>query len=119
LSFDSTIAEHRFGYGLSPNIAPPSSVAAMLKGVSGEDTAQTAFPISSFRDLQNARTLRLRFRDFARKSPNTAEGKAAGEKEQKILNDMRNTHEVWFVQWILRRITTRDAFRETSLLLFF
>ncbi|MGC1506019.1 MAG: DUF1800 domain-containing protein [Sulfitobacter sp.] len=112
MKFDPFLAEHRFGYGRSPSIAPPEDVGDMLAELQRADHAQAAFPIPPFRVLQDALALRIRFNSYARKNPDTAEGKAAGKKARQIVRDMGRDHSQWFVQTQLRRITTRHGFRE-------
>ena len=47
MPFTPEMAERRFGYGLSPQIVPPSSVAQMLSGLHGADVMAQAYPPSS------------------------------------------------------------------------
>lgn len=112
MPFDPTLAERRFGYGLSPLVAPVASVDAMLAGVSGPDVARSRYPIPAYRHLQDQFVLRRRFRQYARKHPDTAEGKAADAKLQQVAGVMRRDRAAWFAQGMLRRITTPSAFRE-------
>jgi uncharacterized protein (DUF1800 family) len=112
VSFDPFLAEHRFGYGPSPSVPPPENVAGMLAELGSVDHAQTRFPIPPFHVLQDALALRIRFNTYARKHPDTAEGKEALKKVRQILRDMRGEHSQWFVQTQLRRITARHGFRE-------
>jgi uncharacterized protein (DUF1800 family) len=112
LSFSPTLAERRFGFGLSPHVAQPQSVDAMLFGINGPDVMQEAHPLPNFRALQDKLVLRRRFRGFARKNPETAEGKEADQKQQAIYREARDDWTRWFVQLQRRRILTPHAFRE-------
>jgi len=112
LSFSPTLAERRFGFGLSPQIPAPQSVEAMLRGVAGVDQMLADHPLPSFRDLQDKLVLRRRFRGFARKNPDTDEGKAADKKQQEIYRTARDDWTRGFVQIQARRIQTPHAFRE-------
>lgn len=112
MRFDPFLAEHRFGYGPSPNITPPAGIAEMLSGVQGADEVKNTYPIPPFHVLQEAYALRRRFDSYARKHPETAEGKEAYEKSKEILRDMRRNHGKWFGQMQSRRITTRHGFFE-------
>ncbi|MBS0123874.1 DUF1800 domain-containing protein [Thetidibacter halocola] len=51
MPFDPQLAEMRFGCGLSPGVAPPDSVAAMLAGLSAPDSMAARFPVASFAAL--------------------------------------------------------------------
>ena len=88
MPFDPILAERRFGYGLSPVVPPVSDVAQMLAGVSGPDAAAQRFPIPPYRHLQDQFVLRRRFRQYARKHPDTAEGKAAEDKLRAVALSM-------------------------------
>ncbi|MGR3581385.1 MAG: hypothetical protein ACU0CV_17105 [Sagittula sp.] len=48
MSFDAVLAEKRFGCGLSPRIAPPADVAAMMSGLRAPDVMSERFPIEPF-----------------------------------------------------------------------
>ena len=84
----------------------------MLAGVSGPDAAAQRFPIPPYRHLQDQFVLRRRFRQYARKHPDTAEGKAAEDKLRAVAGEMRRDRAVWFAQAMQWRITTPAAFRE-------
>ncbi|MCX7560299.1 DUF1800 domain-containing protein [Sulfitobacter sp. F26204] len=112
MQFDPFLAEHRFGYGNSPRVAAATGIAEMLSTLTGEDAARTAFPIPPFRTFQEAYALRRRFYSYARKFPETSEGKEAFEKSRNILNDMRRDYGIWFTRTQLRRITLQQGFRE-------
>lgn len=112
MSFTPTLAERRFGYGLSASRAPVGSVDAMLEGVAGPDGMQQAYPLPNFRALQDKLVLRRRFRGYARKNPDTEEGKEADAKQQQIYRETRDDWTRWFLQIQRRRIATSHAFRE-------
>ena len=112
VNFDPFLAEHRFGYGPSTTVAPPENVADMVSELGRADHARSAFEIPPFQVLQDALALRIRFNSYARKHPDTAEGKEALKKARGILRDMRKEHSHWFVQTQLRRITATHGMRE-------
>lgn len=112
MTFTPEIAERRFGYGMSPKVAAPQSAADLLGELAGPDRAQAAYPLPPFRHVQDAIVLRRRFNSYARKRPDTAEGKAALEKSQEILRGIRRDNNKWFTQIMLRRITANQGFRE-------
>ena len=51
MGFDPELAEMRFGAGLSPRVAPPRDVAAMLGGLSAPDAMLERFPIEPFSEF--------------------------------------------------------------------
>jgi uncharacterized protein (DUF1800 family) len=106
------MAEQRFGYGRSTNVAAPADAREMLSLLAGTDFAQQQYPIPTYRDLQDALVLRRRFDSYARKNPETTEGKDARKKSQEILRNMRQEQGKWFAQLQLRRITGQQGFRE-------
>lgn len=112
MSFDPILAERRFGYGLSPVVAPPASIDQMLKGISGPDEVRARYPLPAYRHLQDQLVLKRRFRQFVRKSPDTAERKAAQDKVKQLENEMLWDRLEWFSHAMLRRIQSPAAFRE-------
>lgn len=112
MNFSPAFAERRFGYGLSPEIPAPQSVDAMLRGIAGIDQMRLDHPLPSFRDLQDKLVLRRRFRGFARKNPDTDEGKAADKKQQDIYRAARDDWTRGFLQIQARRMQTPHGFRE-------
>ncbi|MEM6305387.1 MAG: DUF1800 domain-containing protein [Pseudomonadota bacterium] len=112
MGFTPTLAERRFGYGLSPRVSPPHSVEEMLAALIGPDVMASQFPVGTFRDLQEQHLLFDRFRRHARSQGDSAAGKASREKAQEIRRAAAREHLQRFVQLQLRRIATPDAFRE-------
>ncbi|MGB3243971.1 MAG: DUF1800 domain-containing protein [Sulfitobacter sp.] len=112
MAFSPRIAEQRFGYGLSPLVAPPADIAQMLAGVAGPDRMQDRFGIDGFRDLQSQNVVFRRFIKQARDDAGTADGAAALEKQKAVLSQVRADYARWFAQFQLRRINTQDGFRE-------
>ncbi|SLN43227.1 hypothetical protein PSA7680_02162 [Pseudoruegeria aquimaris] len=84
--FDPETAAIRFGTGLSPQIAPPQSVTAMLDGLKGPDAMAARIPIAPFserldsfpayNELSKARTV-------ARKAGDSAAERAARDAQRK------------------------------------
>ncbi|MEO1777355.1 MAG: DUF1800 domain-containing protein [Pseudomonadota bacterium] len=110
--FDPQLAEIRFGYGLSPVVAAPSSVDAMLSALQAPDAMADRFPIEPFD------TFRLRMVEVAkaarerRKHRGTAKAEAA-KKRRNVLNaEARKDGLKWAGHVLLRRVWTPDAFRE-------
>lgn len=112
MSFDPHIAERRFGYGRSPDVPPPASVAAMMAALRERDATQKAYPLPPFRVLQDALVKRRRFYSFARKNPDTAKGKDALETARLIDKDVQQQRADWFVQLQMRRVRGQAVFGE-------
>ena len=75
MSFDPERAAIRFGCGLSPRIAPPTSVEDMLSRLSGPDHAAKAFPLPDYQtsvahhfDLRDARKAKRRAKTDAERN---------------------------------------------------
>ncbi|MDF1728714.1 MAG: DUF1800 domain-containing protein [Sulfitobacter sp.] len=112
MTFTSHLAERRFGYGPSPRLPGPESVAAMLATLTGPDAIAARLPQPTYRALQDALVLRRRFRGFARKNPETEEGKEADARQREIY---AQAEEAWLgtvATTLARRAGTVDAFRE-------
>lgn len=112
MSFDPILAERRFGYGLSPVVAPVASVDAMLAGVAGPDKMRARYPLPPYRHLREQLVLNRRFRQYVREHPDTDEGKAAEQKLKQLRRRMRLDRLEWFGHSMLRRINTPAAFHE-------
>lgn len=110
--FDPTLADIRFGTGLSPQTTMPVSVDAMLSGLQGPDRMARRFPIEPYDQF------RVRIRDFneARRLYRRNRGKADQEKydqaRKKIARASRNAYGDMFRSAFLRRIHTETGFRE-------
>ncbi|MGH1356769.1 MAG: DUF1800 domain-containing protein [Thalassovita sp.] len=110
--FDPNLADIRFGTGLSPSIASPSSVDQMLARLAGPDLIARTYPIETYDQLRDrmmqARTLR--------KARNRAKTEAEREKLHKqfrhVIRDARRGQAHWLVQNLARRSYTQDGFRE-------
>ncbi|MGR3502739.1 DUF1800 domain-containing protein [Pseudaestuariivita sp.] len=112
MPFDPTTAAIRFGCGLSPDIAAPTSPDALLAEIAGPDRIAAAFPVEDFdaflvrmadyRDLVRARRRARGTDDFevARKATNVFRRYAREDR-------MR-----WLGTHILRRTHTRQGLRE-------
>ena len=111
-AFDPQLAEIRFGYGLSPQIAAPRDADAMLARLQGPDTMADAYPIEPFD------TFRLRMIEVAkaaqirRKNRGTPKAEAAKKRRNELNAAARKDGLKWAGHVMLRRIWTEDAFRE-------
>ncbi|MEQ9242195.1 DUF1800 domain-containing protein [Roseovarius indicus] len=112
MSFDPERAAIRFGCGLSPRIAPPTSVEDMLSRLSGPDHAAKAFPVP---DYQTSVAHHFDLRD-ARKAKRRAKTDAERNKANKAIRQVRQGFHReaghWFANVMLRRALSEDAFRE-------
>lgn len=110
--FDPTLAEIRFGTGLSASAPAPDGVAAMLNGVQGADQMAERFPIEPYDQF------RLRIRDYnqARRQFRRNRGKPDQElydqARKEIARASRRTYGDMFRNAFLRRIHTTTGFRE-------
>ena len=111
-AFDPQLAEIRFGYGLSPQVAAPRSVDAMLAGLQGPDTMADAFPVEPFD------TFRLRMIEVAkaaqqrRETRGTPKAEAAKKRRNELNAAARKDGLRWAGHVMLRRVWTPTAFRE-------
>ncbi|MEL7091760.1 MAG: DUF1800 domain-containing protein [Pseudomonadota bacterium] len=111
-AFDPELAEIRFGYGLSPGVAPPAGTDDMLDGLTGPDDLAVRFPVEPFD------TFRARMVDVAeanrmrRKKRGTPEGEAAKKRRNQLNAVARKDGLRWAGHMLLRQIWTPTAFRE-------
>ncbi len=111
-SFDPQLAEIRFGYGLSPQVAAPQSVADMLDGLGTPDTMTTRFPVEPFHVFRN-RMVAVQEQIRIRQANRGTDLAAAARKRRNELNkDARVAMFQWLGQTMLRRTHTTTAFRE-------
>lgn len=112
MAFSPQLAERRFGFGPAPRSGAPASVTEMLARLAGPDRIAEALPQPPFSTLQQALVLRRRFRGYARKNPESAEGRKAAAREREIYGEARAA---WFGalrRSYARRVETEAAFRE-------
>lgn len=110
--FSPTLAEIRFGCGLSPDLPPKQSVEGILQRLAGPDHMATAYPIDDFDSLWP------RLVDY--NSLNRARRKARGTDAYDNLNAQfkslrkkaRASRVRWIIQTVLRHSQTEDGFRE-------
>lgn len=112
LKFDTQLAEIRFGYGLSPLMAGPSSAEAMLDGLRGPDEIVEQFPIEPFTEFRNRMIASQEQRNIRRKNRGTPAAEAARKQRNLLNKDARIAKAEWQGQTMLRRAHTKTAFRE-------
>lgn len=110
--FDPELAEIRFGYGLSPSVAAPGDLAAMLAGLTRPDTAQTAFPIETFVMFRSRMVAAQEARKVRRQNRGTELAAAARKERNKLNGAARQAMFDWMGQAIQRRVHTDTGFRE-------
>ena len=115
MPFDPTIAAIRFGTGLSPLIAPPDSVAAMLAALTGPDRIAADWPIPAYSALApDTAALRLlnRDRNRARDAGQAAQA-ASLDAEVKAMRDAnRGIGDAAFLATLIRGAVAPDGLRE-------
>lgn len=110
--FDPTLAAIRYGMGLSPIIAPPSSVADMMTRLRGPDTIATQVPIPTYSTVYPSP---LDFRaawDQQNEAEGTAQEAATREIRDNMLEDARDAVIDFMKADIARATYTEDGFRE-------
>lgn len=112
MAFTPDIAAIRFGEGLAPDIAPASSVDALLAQLKGPDLAAKAFPIEPFSNLHaefaNVSTLQRAFRR-GRNGPDAEDLTKAYKVARRALNLRLQGA---FAPTLSRSITSTQPFRE-------
>ncbi len=112
MPFDPARAAIRFGCGLSPSLAPPRDVPAMLAALEGPDRAAERFPVGGF-DVVSRTAVEAR---TARREMRAADTDAARDAAQKRRVDgvraLRAEADGWFRNTLLRRALTEDGLRE-------
>ncbi|WP_425040193.1 DUF1800 domain-containing protein [Primorskyibacter sp. S187A] len=112
MTFDPHIAACRFGCGLSPSLAPPTSVNAMLLRLQGPDFIATRFPIDSFPEFRKRMIVNQELRKSARGIRNTPEGQKIIKQTRRNKGLARRASVGWFHMHLMRRTWTDDGFRE-------
>lgn len=113
--FDAAHAARRFGYGLSPVVGPPDSLAAMLGSIGRTDPVEARFPLPDYRHMQGLMVRRRRFMFYARKVSGKLAVQDAKDRANAIKDQIRAEHARWFVQVLLRRTKGRSGVRERLL----
>jgi uncharacterized protein (DUF1800 family) len=110
--FDPTLAEIRFGCGLSPKQPAPQSVDQILSGLTAPDDMASRFPIEPFETFQD-RVLRdqLLSRNM-RRGPDEEIRQGARENRKTLRRDTFRASKDWAIAHVARRIETRTGFRE-------
>ena len=109
MTFSPELAEIRFGYGLSPRIAPPATPLDMLQSVAAPDTMAQTYPIDGYAGFL-PRVLKMReLRDIANRDRSKKDALKAFRKAR---NETRNLGLKWTVATLMRATQSPGAFRE-------
>lgn len=112
MSYSPEIAEIRFGCGLSPEVAAPGSVQALLDGLGGADEVAAAFPIEDFPTFRARMIEATENRAKLRKARGTPEEKTFRKQRNVINRAAREAMFTWQAQALLRWTWTRQPLRE-------
>ena len=112
MMFSPEFAEKRFGYGLSPDVPPVTSVEAMLDGVRGPDFLQQQYPIEPFSTFRARMIEKKRATKQRKKARGTADERKIRKQIRLMQRDARQAKVRWFHQTLLRRIHGGQKFRE-------
>ncbi|MBA83651.1 DUF1800 domain-containing protein [Thalassobius sp. S69A] len=110
--FDPTLAEIRFGTGLSPLVPAPQSVSQMLSWVQGPDRAAAEFPIESFDTFRLRMVEAQRTGKAYRRNKNAPNAEELRKTFNKVKQAARQQQANWLMQTLARRSHTQDGFRE-------
>lgn len=111
-AFDPILAEFRFGCGLSPNIAPPADVQAMLASLTSPDVAAKRYPVEDFTTFLTRIQQRLEYQRIRRDNRGTPEAAEAKEGIAQVNRNARIAQFNWMAQQLCRRIASKAPFRE-------
>ncbi|MEQ9695763.1 DUF1800 domain-containing protein [Shimia sp. SDUM112013] len=112
MRFDPVLAEIRFGYGLSPDLTPPSGVAEMLAGLIGPDDIITRFPIPSMDSFREDLLAYRAANRTVRKSTDKAEAEEASKITKSLGRDFYRQRVRITGQTLMRQVNSPTAFRE-------
>ena len=112
MRFDPQLADIRFGCGLSPRIAAPRSVQAMLDTLGTPDVIATRFPIETFEIFTKRVAQRKELDKIRRKNRGSPEALAT-KKATRVLNkEARVAQAIWMGQHLNRWVGTEAPLRE-------
>lgn len=112
MRFDPQLAEIRFGCGLSPSVAQPTSVEQMLETLTRTDSIATRFPIETFDAFQKRIAYGQALKKIRQKNRGSPEALAA-KKGRRVLNkEARIAQADWLCQHLNRWVWTDAPLRE-------
>lgn len=110
--FDPTIAEIRFGTGLSPVVPAPQSVSQMMAQLQGSDQVAVDFPIENFAAFRTRMVEAQRTGKAYRRNKNAPNAEELRKTFGKVKQAARRAQAEWLMQTLARRSYTQDGFRE-------
>lgn len=112
MSFQPELAAIRFGCGLSPVIAPPSSPQIILRSLDLPDDIATRFPVEPFEVYLKRLQYQRHLGTLQRNAKSDADRKDAREAARKLRRKTSDDSTAWFVSTLGRRAWTQVPFRE-------
>ncbi len=112
MSFDPTLADIRFGCGLSPVIANPDSVTDILAGLEQPDDMADRFPIEEFPEFRQRMVNREELQKELRKNRGTEAGDGLRKEIRLLKKQARLDHWEWLAAHVLRRTHSQTPFFE-------
>lgn len=112
MGFDPSLAEFRFGYGLSPSVPAPSSAEDMMRRLRGPDNMAVRFPMIGYDPILQRMARLEELVKARRKSPGPETREAYAKARRSMVDWARANQRKWIGRHLARRSWTRDAFRE-------
>ena len=107
MSANPTIAAIRFGFGLSPHIAPPANAAAIMAALLGPDPVAATFPVAPLTEVWPLAMAEAQLRrDSKLGAPDTVAHYRAARQQNRIMAAQG------FVNILQRAVQSPDGFRE-------
>ncbi|CUI66670.1 DUF1800 domain-containing protein [Cognatishimia activa] len=110
--FDPTLAEIRFGTGLSPKLSPPGSVRDLLDGVRVRDAMARRFPIEPYDVFRHRIRAHMDAQKAYRQNRGKPEEQELNEARKQLRRSANSAYGDFFRNAFLRRIHTETGFRE-------
>lgn len=109
MTYSSELAEIRFGCGLSPILAPATSVDSMLDGLLAADDMATQFPMGSSTQLW---AQLIKAKQLRRKSRKSSDKDGFLKQYKAVRRDNIIEGRLWYARSLLRWSYTRHGLRE-------
>ena len=111
-AFDPILAATRFGIGLSPVIAPPTSIDEMTELLAGPDRAARRIPIPGFDAIDPSMATWVDTARAERDARGTAGHEAAREAFREVRRGITRAQRDYHLRSLGRAATTTDGLRE-------
>lgn len=112
MSFDPETAAIRFGTGLAPDIAAPTSVENMLARLSGPDEIAKLYKVDTFSQVEWMLVELRRLNKIIRKNQGTTKADEAKEKKRALAKKVQGLQADWLKAQLARGAYTDDGLRE-------